>query len=267
MIEEFMKRVCSYLLLGCILFAGVESASAQSTLDAVKGRGALIAGVRFDTPPYGSLDASGKSVGIDIDIASEVAKRLGVRLQLLQVTGQTRIPQLNAGKVDLLLAALTRTPEREKAVDYTMIYFMDDIRMLVRKGSNIRVPADLSGKNVTTVQGSTNVPILKREVPDAKVQLFPEYPQAFLALRQGLADAMVTNGVILDQFVKADSNFEVVGSFGAPEYIGIGVRKDDPAWRKALNDILRDMVKDGTWDRIVKSHVSIEVPRPELPTQ
>src|SRR5687768_16879203 len=113
MIEGFMKRICSGLLLGCILFVGVEPASAQSTLDAVKARGTLIAGVRFDTPPYGSLDATGKSVGIDIDIANEVAKRLGVRLQLLQVTGQTRIPQLNAGKVDLLLAALARTPERE----------------------------------------------------------------------------------------------------------------------------------------------------------
>ena len=79
MIERFMKRVFSRLLLGCILFVGVEAASAQSTLDAVKGRGTLVAGVRFDTPPYGSLDASGKSVGIDIDIANEVAKRLGIR--------------------------------------------------------------------------------------------------------------------------------------------------------------------------------------------
>src|SRR5208282_5770969 len=91
-------------------------AAAASTLDDVKARGKLIAGVRYDTAPYGYLDANGKVVGFDIDLISEVAKRLGVSVEFVQVTAKTRIPMLQSGKVDILAAALTHTREREQAV-------------------------------------------------------------------------------------------------------------------------------------------------------
>lgn len=259
-----LRAAMSGLLSLIFLFAALATADAQSALETVKSRGTLIAGVRFDTPPYGTVDAAGKNVGIDIEIAQDMAKRLGVKLELVQVTAQSRIPLLTSGKVDLLLAALTHTREREKVVDFSITYILDGVRIMVKKGSSIRGPDDLSGKSVSTVQGSTNIPILKRVAPNARVIEYQEYPQAFLALKQGLADAFVTDLFILDKFAKSDPSFEVVGPYLAPEPIAIGVRKNDSAWRNALNDLLQDMVLDGTWARIVKAHVNVSIPAPEV---
>jgi ABC-type amino acid transport substrate-binding protein len=237
---------------------------AQSTLQTVKSRGALIAGVRFDTAPYGFLDASGKNLGIDVEIAEEIAKRLSVRLELIQVTGQSRIPTLNSGKIDLLLAALTHTRAREKAVDFSITYVQDGLGIMVKKGGSIRTLGDLNGKSVATVQGTTITAPLKKVAPQARVVEYPEYPQAFLAFQQGLADSFCADLTVLDKFLKSDPNAELLTAPLAPEPIAIGMRKTDPEWRNTLNGLLQDMVVDGTWETIIKKYVSIPLPTPEV---
>src|SRR4051812_10182322 len=114
------------------------AASQASTLDEVKARGKLIAGVRYDSPPFGYLDPAGTVVGFDIDLIREIAKRLGVELELVQVTAKTRIPTLEAGKIDVIAAALTHTRERDKVLDFTISYVLDGQKLMVPKGSPIR---------------------------------------------------------------------------------------------------------------------------------
>jgi polar amino acid transport system substrate-binding protein len=239
-------------------------ATAQSTLDTVKSRGTLVTGVRFDTPPYGSVDASGKNVGIDIDFANELARRLGVKLELVQVTGKTRIPLLTSGKIDLIVAALTHTRERDKVIDFTITYIQDGVKMLVRKNSGIAGPDDLKGKTVSTIQGSVNVPLVQKAAPQARILEYQEYPQAFLALKQGLAQAFVTDVFILEQFAKGDPDYAIVGPYLAEEPLAIGVRENDSKWRDELNYLLQDMVADGTWSRIMSGYISQPIPKPEV---
>src|SRR4051812_47169366 len=159
------RRILFSLVALCFLPLRAP-AQAQSSGDAVRARGTLIAGVRFDTPPFGFIDASGKNVGIDIEIAQHIARRLGVKLELMQVTGQSRIPTLNSGKVDMLVAALTRTEERAKAIDFTVTYINDAIGILVKKGTQINNVGDLRGKTISTVQGNTVGPAVKRLAPE-----------------------------------------------------------------------------------------------------
>lgn len=255
------------LLIMAVTFAffPVSNVSAQSQLEAVKSRGEIVAGVRFDSPPFGFVDANGKNVGIDVQIAQDFARRLGLKLQLVQVTAQSRIPMLSSGKVDLLVAALTHTREREKAIDFSITYFHDAIKMLVKKGSGISGPEDLRGKAFSMVQGSTVVAAARKSIPsDVRVLQFQENPQAFLALRQGLAAAFLSDVLTLDQFIKSDPNFEIVGPEMSLEPIAIGMRKNDSEWRNAINGMLQDMVVDGSWERIIKQFVGVSVTKPEL---
>jgi polar amino acid transport system substrate-binding protein len=242
-----------------------QTSVAESTLQTVKTRGTMIAGVRFDAPPYGSVDANGKNVGIDVDIASEIARRLGVKLQLVQVTAQSRIPTLNSGKIDLLIADLTHTREREKAIDFTETYIEDGVSVMVHKNSGITKPSDLNGKSVSFVQGSTADAALKKAAPQAKITVYQEYPQAYLAFQQGLTDSFLSDALILGTYAKSDpANLVVLSSYLTPEPIAIGVRKNDSEWRTTLDEMIQDMSADGTWSKIVEKYVTVAMPKPRV---
>jgi ABC-type amino acid transport substrate-binding protein len=252
------------MLTFAISFHGGE-ALAESTAEAIKSRGSMIEGVRFDSPPYGSVDANGQNVGIDIDIANEIAKRLGVKLELIRVTGQSRIPTLNSGKVDLLVAGLTRTAEREKVVDFTMTYITDGGAVVVKKGSTIRAPKDLNGRTVSYVQGTTVDAGLKASAPDAKVTKFQDYPAAFLAFDQGITEAFICQFLGVGDFIRANpEKYEVLTELVAVDPIAIGVRKGDTEWKTELDEILKSIITDGTWATIVKKHVAVNVEPPKL---
>jgi polar amino acid transport system substrate-binding protein len=242
---------------------GWLSVAAAGTLDDVKARGKMVAGVRYDSPPFGSLDASGKPVGFDIDLIQEVGKRLGVTVEMVQVTAKTRIPMLETGKIDVIAAALTHTRERDKVVDFSISYLLDGQKLLVPKGSPIRSYADLTGKTVAAVQGSYNEATIRKLAPGARVLVFQEYPQAFLATKQGLADAFTTIVTILEAVSKKDTGFEIVGDLLTSEPIAFGVRENDSKWRDALNFALQDMVADGTYKTIFERHFTFAYQAPE----
>ena len=221
-----------------------------STLEEVKSRGTVIAGVRFDSPPYGSVDDAGKNIGFDIDLANEVAARLGVEIEFVQVTGKTRIPMLESGKIDMLIAATTHTRKRDDVVDFTIAYFTDGQKIMVKKDSGIGGVDDIGTKTVATVQGTTVEQRIRELAPDARILVYQEWPQAFLAAKQGLADVVTSSVLILGKFANEDPSFEIVGPFLSVEPIAIGVRENDSDWRDALNAALQDMARDGAYQGI-----------------
>jgi polar amino acid transport system substrate-binding protein len=248
-----------------VVFASLanHAATAASTLDEVKARGKMIAGVRYDSPPFGSLDQSGQVVGFDIDLIREIAKRLGVGIEMVQVTAKTRIPLLESGKIDVIAAVLTHSRERDRVIDFSISYLLDGQRLLVKKGSGIREASDLKNKTVSAVQGSYNEATIRKLVPEAKILVFQEYPQAYLALKQGLADAFTTTATILEGISKQDPEFEIVGDNLTSEPIGFGVRENDSKWRDAINFALQDMVADGTYKTIYDRYFKMPYKAPE----
>src|SRR5438477_11050177 len=131
-------------------------ASAQQTgRDQIKSRGKLIAGVKADTPPFGFIDQKNQLVGFDVDLMREIAKTLGVELELVKVTSPTRIPMLVSGNVDLVAASMTHTREREKVIDFSITYYTGGQSLLVAKTSTINGVKDLAGKQVGVQQGTT----------------------------------------------------------------------------------------------------------------
>ncbi len=242
---------------GLVLAAAPALAQAQvpagSTLDEVKKRGVVRVGVRQDVPGFGIVDDKGDTVGFDIDIATELAGRLGVKLELAPVTAATRVPLLQQGRLDMIVATLTHYRDRDKVVDFTIGYFWTGQKLMVKKDSGIHSAADMAGKRAGTTVGALALKNLTAAQPKAAGQTFEGYPEAFLAMQRGLVDAVVADIIILAGLranSPAPDDYVIVGeSLGGGDY-AIGVRENDSKWRDALNFSLQDMWKDGTWDKI-----------------
>ncbi len=233
--------------------AETARAETPSTLEGVKQRGVLRAGVRQDVPGFGIVDEKGGTVGFDIDIATELAKRLGVKIELVPVTAATRIPLLQQGRIDLIAATLTHYRERDRVIDFSIGYFWTGQKLMVKKSSNIQSIADMAGKRAGTTVGALALKNLAAAQPKAVGQTFEGYPEAFLAMQRGLVDAVVADVIILAGLranAPNSGDYVIVGeSLGGGDY-AIGVRENDSKWRDAINFALQDMWRDGTWDKI-----------------
>jgi polar amino acid transport system substrate-binding protein len=234
---------------------GVFMASANAgNIEKIKQRGALIAGVKDAVVPFGFVDPdTNQLVGFDVDICRAIADKMGVELKLKPVTSATRIPMLTQGSIDLAAATMTHKFAREDSIDFSITYFMDGQKILVKKDSGIKSVADLAGKKVGTAKGSTSEKNIKQAQPKCKVLSFEGYPQAFLALRQGKVAAVTTDSTILLGLKNSAPNPEdyvIAGDFISPEPYGIGLPENDSDFRDLVNRTLVDLWNSGEYMNI-----------------
>lgn len=244
--------------------ASVPAAQAQSqdALAQIKSRGKLLAGVKFDTPPFGFLDEKNEPVGFDLDIVRGVAKHIGVPVEFVKVTSPTRIPLLVSGNVDLSAASMTHTIERDKTIDFSITYYTGAQALIVLKSSTIHGLKDLAGKQVSVQQGTTLEKNIAKVAPDAKVVAFKDYNSAWLALVQGRVDALTGSMNILQGFQKDNAEYVILPDRFSVEPFGIGVRQGDSGLRDAINFALMDMWKSGEYAALYKKwfHAEPDVP-------
>jgi ABC-type amino acid transport substrate-binding protein len=244
--------------------ASVPAAQAQSqdALAQIKSRGKLLAGVKFDTPPFGFLDEKNEPVGFDLDIVRGVAKHIGVPVEFVKVTSPTRIPLLVSGNVDLSAASMTHTIERDKTIDFSITYYTGAQALIVPKSSSIHGLKDLGGKQVSVQQGTTLEKNIAKVAPDAKVVAFKDYNSAWLALVQGRVDALTGSMNILQGFQKDNAEYVILPDRFSVEPFGIGVRQGDSGLRDAINFALMDMWKSGEYAALYKKwfHAEPDVP-------
>lgn len=226
---------------------GTADLAKSSTLKQVISRGTVRVGDCLTFAPFGFKDASGKPTGYDVDLAKEMAKRLGVKLQIVDTTSDNRIPNLQTNKVDVVFCNFTENTQRAKQIAFTDPYIVAGEVLLVKKTSGIHGMGDLAGKRVATVKGSTNTQIVKKGNPRAKVQEYDTSAAAVLAVKQGQADAMVEDSNFLAYQAKLDPSLMVTSGSVVPlEYNGFGVKQGDPDWIAWLNLFLREINTDGT---------------------
>ncbi|WP_425517405.1 ABC transporter substrate-binding protein [Paenibacillus solanacearum] len=245
---------------------GGNAAAPASTLAEIKKRGKLVAGVKFDTKLFGLKDpASGKVEGFDIDMAKAIAKKaLGdeTKVELKEVTSKTRIPMLQNGEIDIIIATMTINEERKQQVDFTDVYFKAGQSLLVKKGSPIQSIADLKkGMKVLAVKGSTSAVNVRAKAPEVTVLEFENYQDAFSALKAGQGDTLTTDNAILYGMVKQDPNYQVVGGTFTDEPYGMAIRKGDKEFVDFVNGALADMKKSGEYDKLYETWIG-EKPAP-----
>jgi ABC-type amino acid transport substrate-binding protein len=227
--------------------------AAPDSVAQVKARGKLLAGVKFDTPPFGFLDDSNNPAGFDLDIMRAVAAHTGVPVEFVKVTSVSRVPLLLSGNIDLVAASMTHTRERERTIDFSMTYYTGGQSLLVRNDSPIAGVADLAGKRVVVQQGTTLEKTIARLAPEARITAFRDYDAAWLALAQGRADALTGSLTILQGFAKNNGGFKIVGGLLSSEPFGIGLRKGDWAMRDAANETLQDLWNSGAYAKLYET--------------
>ncbi len=248
-----MKKLL--LVVAAFLLAGSLDAEPlrAGTLETVKEKGVLVAGVKDTAPPFGFADPkTGDIVGYDVDLVRALADRLGVKLRLVPVTTANRIPMLIDGEIDIIAATLSKTRYRSHLVDFTDTYFRTGQQFLARAGT-VKSRKDLEGKRIATVKGSTSEPALRKALPSAKVVLFDNYLQAAMALKRNAVDAVTADGAILYGILalaKARSDYEIPDIRISDEEYALAVRRRDQGFLDSVNATLREMEKSGEATRI-----------------
>jgi polar amino acid transport system substrate-binding protein len=252
--------------LGTAALSGGAAAqqAAPDGLARIKARGKLVAGVKFDTPPFGFLDEKNEPAGFDIDIVRKIGERLGVPVELVKVTSPTRIPMLVSGNADLVAASMTHTRERTKAIDFSITYYVGAQSLIVAKASGITGLKDLAGKQVAVQQGTTLEKNIAAAAPQAKILAFKDYNSAWLALVQGRADALTGSLDILQGFAKQDPNYVILPDRFSVEPFGIGLRQGDFALRNEVDFALQDLWTSGQYRELYRKWFKAE---PETPIE
>lgn len=256
------KKVLTIGITLVLLFIVAACGNAKSdgdtaktnTLEEIKKRDKLVAGVKYDTNLFGLKDPKDNEVkGFDIDIAKEIAKHIlgdPEKIELKEVTSKTRMPLLNNGDIDMIIATMTITEERAKEVDFSEVYFDAGQSLLVHVDSPITGVEDLDGKTVIAVKGSTSAQNIREHAPDATVDEYENYAEAFTALKSGKGDALTTDNSILLGMQEQDANYHLVGELFTDEPYGVAVRKGDKEFLDEINKVLADLEESGRYDEI-----------------
>lgn len=221
--------------------------------------GTLTVGSDVSYPPQEYMDASSNPVGFDIDVASEIASRMGLQLKVVNFNFNDIIPALNAGQFDIVISAMNITPDRSKAVDFVQ-YYAAGQSVLVPKGNpkNIKTLDDLSGLTVAVQQGTTeqdsltaeNTKLSQAGKPAIKVLTYGTDTDAVDQLRVGRADAAMDDDPVAAYYTALNPNFEVAVAAFNPQDEGIATAKTNTDMNTAISKAVAAMKSDGTIDAI-----------------
>ena len=242
------RTTIASLALSAALAVAAGAASAD-VLDTIKSRGTLIVGTKADYKPFGFRDPSGKIVGIEPDLAADLAKRLGVKLELVPVVSANRLEFLQQGKIDVVLATLSDTPERRKVVTgVEPDYYSDFVNVMTAKKAAIKSWDDLKGKPVCATSGAWYNKDVARKY-GAEIVAFDGSEKPLFALRQGncvgyLYDQTFLQGRLLDDEWKANYEKPLPGIMEAPWMIGVA--NGNPELTKFLHEATLEWFRDGT---------------------
>ena len=218
----FLSLICS----GC----GKKEVEQPDTLSVIKERGQVIVGVKIDTPPFGFLDKDGKNIGFDIDLAKIIAKKLfddESKITFVPVDTTNRIKKLSSGEVDMVIATMSITPQRQMILDFSVPYHIAGEAIMVKKNSKISSLMELKDKTAIIVFGSTVERNLRSNVPNIRIIGYKTYPEAFNALKAEKADAMIADDTILFGFERQDNTVKILPKRYSKEPYAVALRKGE----------------------------------------
>jgi len=245
--------------------ATAQQPAQESTLDVVKKRGVLIAGLRKDLPPIAFVDKQGQWVGFEVELSELIAKKLGVKLQRVEAGASTRIPLLVNGNIDYVMNGMIPSAERAKVIDFSMPYLFYSQKILTKKGSGIIGVNSLAGKKLGVTQGSLEAALIAILQPKAEFVFFQEWPQTVLALKNGKVDAVSTTDFILKAMAGGDPNLEILDDSLGWFPMMMGVRQNDSKWRLALDQAINEVWADGSYLQIYEKYFDGKKPPFRLP--
>jgi len=275
----------------CLVAAGAraeEGALLTGTLKTIAQRGTVLIGYRESALPFSFLNRAGQPVGFSLDlcrgIAADIAQMLnrdlleadvpawqqGVRMVLVPLAAEARLPKVIAGEVDLECGSTTATEQRAQTVAFSPVFFLAGTKLMVPGGSSIASYRDLAGRSVVVSAGTTNADVMRhlaaQVTPAFRVVETPDLAAAYATLADGKADAFASDDILLYGFAATRSDgqqFRIVDDYLSYEPYAIMLRRDDPAFSDLVRRSFERMAQQGTLTSLYKRWLTQRLPTDE----
>ena len=231
--------------------ASLSTALAETTLEKIKRTGVISTANSFEYVPFGYID-NGEKTGFDVDLGEELARRMGVKISWEKIDFKGIIAALTSNRVDMLITAMTYSPERAERIDFSVPYFDGGIGAAYRMGAPISKPEDLKGKVIGVQIGSAGA-VWTREKYGSEVKELKTYDTLFLALKDlenGRIEGVVSALPSVRHSVKKLKGVEYSQPWDHRD-VGINTRKDDKDLLAEVNKHMKAMEADGTMKKLV----------------
>ncbi|MEM1575577.1 MAG: ABC transporter substrate-binding protein [Nitrososphaerota archaeon] len=231
-----------------------------SLVDTIKSRGKLIVGTSADWPPFEYIDAQGNFAGIDIVLAEKIAKALNVKLEIKDMKFAALIEALKGGQIDLILADMHITAEREKEVDFSKEYYIAyecAIVTLKNKASQFIDIPSLYGKNIGVQLGTIQEEWANNNLKDkASIISYDRvYPEMVMTLKRGDLDAIVVGDIIATVLERRDPDLIVAKRVGSLAGAAVAVPQGAEDLKYVVNKVIEDLIKSGEMEQIFQEEI------------
>lgn len=256
------NRIGMWLAIALILAATPLTAVAADVPplpDSIKSKGAIRVGVKCDYPPDGYLNQNGKPIGIEVEMAKQLAVYAGIPSELTCVTTANRIPTLQGGKVDLLIATIGVTDERRQVVDFTEYYAWASSSILVRKDSQAKSIEDMKGKKIVFIKGAWQIGWFEKNMPGTPEMRLDTVSDALQALMQGRADGYAHDLAVQIGIAKKNARIRMLDGRYQIGFRGAAVRKGETEWLAYVNAAFENMRKDGLLIKWIRQYEDPEL--------
>lgn len=262
------------VLIGAGLIAGAAHAQESGTLKKIKDSGSITLGVRDSSIPFSYLDDKQSYQGYSIDLCmkavSAIQKHLGMsqlNVKMNPVTSATRIPLMANGTIDLECGSTTNNLERQKQVAFAPTTFVVGTRFLAKKASNINSINDLKGKSVVSTAGTTSMKLITALNGEKNMGMnllsAKDHAESFLMVETGRAVAFLMDDILLASLAansKNPNDYSITKDIMEVEPYGIMMRRDDPAFKKVVDQAVIDVFKSGEINKIYAKWFQSPIP-------
>jgi len=252
------KALSTFFAAAAIALAGT-TARADDLAD-IKSAGVVRIATSLGVPPYTYTDENLKPVGSDVETARLLAQDLGVRLELVSTTVPARIPSLLTRKADLVISVLAQTPEREKVIDFSIPYSVNENVVMALKDMSLSGYPDLDGQVVGVTRGTIEDRIATENAKGATIRRYEDVPTLITAAVSGQVKILTGSLTTLAEANKAGNNrFERKFTL-LDARLGIGMRKGNPELKAWVDDWVRANLANGKLNEIYKKYNDADLP-------
>ena len=255
-----LKKLVSVLLVAACVFSLAACGSKDDSKDSgdskKDSKDTLVMATNAEFPPY-EFHEGDDVVGIDADIARAIGEEMGMEVKIEDMAFDSIIPAVTSGKADFGAAGMTVTEDRKKNVDFTDTYATATQVIIVKEGSDIAGPDDLTGKKIGVQLGTTG-DIYADDIEDAEVERYNKGFEAVQALTQDKIDAVVIHGQPAKEFVAEADGLKILDEAFTEEEYAIAVAKDNDDLLKKMNEALASLKESGKIDEIVAKYISAD---------
>ena len=251
-----MKRVLLGIAVAAVAMIGVAHTASADALDDIKKAGKIRIAIDLGVPPYGMTDDKMQPSGSDVETAKALAKDWGLEFELVPTTGATRSPSLQTGKADLVISTLSITPERAKVIDFSKGYAVLRTVIAAPKSVNVKSMAELDGKTVGTVRGTTHDTQLTKEGPKGmKLVRYEDDATEAQAFLSGQVDIFSTAELLVAPIDKKNPARQVEVKFVLDSFkLAVGVKKDEARLLAEVDKWIAANLKNGKLDAVYKEY-------------